>query len=148
VLSVTDDVAGQWLKDSGKDLAAVQAKLDSGDPVMGFPVKNVQVSATIDIQQETKTGRNVLGRLLARDEPSHEVVVVGAHIDHLGAGSSANSLAKDNEASGIHFGADDNASGVAAMLQMAEAMSRTRIAGFKSLYQTAGDHVFSTCGRF
>lgn len=129
VLSVTDKVAAQWMKSAGKDLAAIQKKMDSGDPVMGFPIKGVTLSASVDIQQEKKTGRNVLGRLQVHDAPAHEIVVVGAHIDHLGAGPSANSLAKDDEAGNIHFGADDNASGVAAMLQIAEAMATAKDAG-------------------
>ena len=129
VLSVTDDVAAAWLKAGGRDLKSVQEKLDSGDPVMGFPMKDLKVTASVDIRQEKKTGRNVLGRLQVGDEPAHEIVVVGAHIDHLGAGPSANSLAKDGEAGNIHFGADDNASGVAAMLQIAEAMAQSKDAG-------------------
>ncbi|MEZ6123377.1 MAG: M28 family peptidase [Planctomycetaceae bacterium] len=129
VISITDAVADEWLSGSGKQLRAVQEKLDSGDPVMGFPLKDLQVTATIDIRQEKKTGRNVLGRLQVGDNPAHEIVVVGAHIDHLGSGPSANSLAKDDESAGIHFGADDNASGVAAMLQMAEAMAGAKERG-------------------
>lgn len=129
VLSVTDGVADEWLKASGRDLAAVQTKMDSGDPVMGFPVKGLKLSAGIDIRQEKKTGRNVLGRLQVSDSPAHEIVVVGAHIDHLGAGPSANSLARNEEAGAIHFGADDNASGVAAMLQIAESLANAKDAG-------------------
>lgn len=45
------------------------------------------------------------------------VVVVGAHYDHLGMGGSS-SLAP--EVTAVHHGADDNASGVAALLQIAE----------------------------
>ena len=123
VVSVSDEMAAEWFTASGKDLGTIQQKLDSGDPAMGFPLKGLQIAAQIDIQQEKKTGRNVLGRLQVSDTPAHEIVVVGAHIDHLGAGPNTNSLAKDDEASNIHFGADDNASGVSAMLQMAEAMA-------------------------
>lgn len=129
VLSVTDEIADGWLKEAGRDLSIVQKKLDGGDVAMGFPIKGLQISASVDIQQEKKTGRNVLGRLQLSENPAHEVVVVGAHIDHLGAGTSANSLAKDDEASGIHFGADDNASGVAAMLQIAESMAQAKDRG-------------------
>ncbi len=129
VLSVSDDVAAAWFKAAGKDLHALQKKLDTGEPAMGFPVKELALSASVDIQQEKKTGRNVLGKLQVQDVPSHEVVVVGAHIDHLGAGPNTNSLARGDEASNIHFGADDNASGVAAMLQMAEAMASAKDAG-------------------
>lgn len=129
VVTVADDVVNQWFTDAGKDLQKIQKKMDSGEPVMGFPVKGLQLSASIDIQQEKRTGRNVLGRLQVQDTPAHEIVVVGAHIDHLGAGPSANSLAKGDEASNIHFGADDNASGIAAMLQMAESMAQAKDKG-------------------
>lgn len=129
VLSVADKVAAGWLANAGRDMEAIQKKLDSGEPALGFPVKGLKLSASVDIQQEKKTGRNVLGRLQVDDTPAHEIVVVGAHIDHLGKGLSANSLARENEAGSIHFGADDNASGVAAMLQIAEATARARDAG-------------------
>ena len=129
VISVSDEVAAGWMKAAGKDLAGLQQKMDSGEPAMGFPVKNLQLAATIEIQQEKKTGRNVLGRLQLDEQPAHQIVLVGAHIDHLGTGANTNSLARDEEQTGIHYGADDNASGVSAMLQMAEAMAQAKDAG-------------------
>ncbi len=62
-------------------------------------------------------GRNVIGKI---DNVSDNVVVIGAHFDHLGMGS-AGSLYKGEPA--VHNGADDNASGVAVMLKAAEALS-------------------------
>ncbi|MGB7326189.1 MAG: M28 family peptidase, partial [Rubripirellula sp.] len=56
-------------------------------------------------------------------------VVVGAHIDHLGKGGGSNSLAKEDERDGIHVGADDNASGVAAMLEIAQYLAAEKKAG-------------------
>lgn len=129
VLSVTDELAGRLLSGTEKTLEQLQKSLDDGSPAMGFVLKGRKLSAQIDIQQEHRQGRNVLGRLQVGDSPAHEVVVVGAHIDHLGVGSSAGSLARDDEASQVHFGADDNASGVAAMLQMAEALASAKDKG-------------------
>lgn len=129
VFSVTDEVAAEWFKERGKDLQAVQQKMDSGEPAMGFPLDGLRISATLDIQQEKKTGRNVLGRLQINDSPAGQIVIVGAHIDHLGTGPNGSSLARDDEQSQIHFGADDNASGVSAMLQIAEAMALARDTG-------------------
>ncbi len=129
VISVTDDVAAEMLKTVGKDLKGLQQKLDTGDLVMGFPLKGVQVAANIDIKQEKKKGRNVIGRLQLNDAPAHQIVVVGAHIDHLGAGPSGNSLARQDEQSNIHFGADDNASGVSAMMQISEALAKAKDEG-------------------
>ncbi len=63
---------------------------------------------------------NVIGRL--QGSGSGKTIVIGAHMDHLGYGG-ASSLAPDEQA--IHNGADDNASGVAVMLALAEAAVAT-----------------------
>ncbi|HEX5727640.1 MAG TPA: M20/M25/M40 family metallo-hydrolase [Longimicrobiaceae bacterium] len=68
------------------------------------------------------TGRNVVARLPGADPALRaEAVVVGAHYDHLGHGG-ASSLAQGDSA--VHNGADDNASGVAALLAVAERLAR------------------------
>jgi hypothetical protein len=60
-------------------------------------------------------------------------VILGAHIDHLGRGGSSNSLARDDERDAVHVGADDNASGVAAMLEIAQYLaSEIRSGNLKS----------------
>lgn len=63
-----------------------------------------------------KTGHNVLGKI---DNGSATTVIVGAHYDHLGMGGPGSGSLAANEIA-IHNGADDNASGVAAMLAIAE----------------------------
>ena len=47
-------------------------------------------------------------------------VIIGAHYDHLGHGESDKSLAQEDETGQMHRGADDNASGVSALLSVAE----------------------------
>ena len=128
-VSVTDEVAAQIMKQVGKDLKAVQTKLDSGKLMMGYEVKGVTCSSNIEIKQVRKKGRNVVGRLVLGDKPSEEAIVVGAHIDHLGVGPSSSSLAKEGDRNGIHFGADDNASGVSGMLEIAEYISNLKANG-------------------
>ncbi len=120
VLSISNEVAQSWLEKSGRYLQPLQDQLDTGQPIMGFELPDVRVSARIDIEQIQRTGRNVLGRLSAGERPTSQIVVVGAHIDHLGEGPHSSSLAVEAERDGIHWGADDNASGVAAMLEIAE----------------------------
>lgn len=69
----------------------------------------------------TLTGRNVMALLEGSDPAARdEVIVIGAHYDHLGMGG-AGSLAPGENA--IHNGADDNASGVAALLRVAEQLA-------------------------
>lgn len=119
-LSLTDEAAQQILDRAGKDLGELQKQLDSGDPTMGFAIPDAQVEAVIDLESEKRTGRNVLARLVVGEEPSPSQIAVGAHIDHLGRGLGSNSLAKDGEEGMIHFGADDNASGVGVLFEIAE----------------------------
>ena len=123
VISVTDELAASWLSRVGKNLKELQDKLDTGEPMMGFVLGGLSLSASIDVDQVKRSGRNVLGRLPASDPNGKGAVLIGAHIDHLGRGSSGNSLARDDEENLIHYGADDNASGVAGMLEIAEYLS-------------------------
>jgi len=70
---------------------------------------------------EKTPGRNVAALLPGSDaELFDEVVVVGAHYDHVGYGRHGNSL---GDAGRVHNGADDNASGTAAVLEIAEALA-------------------------
>jgi Zn-dependent M28 family amino/carboxypeptidase len=71
------------------------------------------------------TGRNVIGLLPGRDKKRRdEVIVVGAHYDHLGGGLFG---ALDPDSAGQpHNGADDNASGIATMLEVAQRLAQSR----------------------
>ena len=71
----------------------------------------------------SKSGReqalhNVIGVLEGRGELANQTIVIGAHYDHLGYGQTG-SLAPEALRGRIHPGADDNASGTAAMLELA-----------------------------
>ncbi len=66
--------------------------------------------------------RNILAMLRGSDpELGDEVIVIGAHYDHVGYGTRRNSYGPIGY---IHNGADDNASGTAAILEIAEALTR------------------------
>lgn len=120
-ISITDELATKWLAGAGPDqkLKPLQDQLDAGEMVPAFEVPSLKVAATIDVKQKRSQGRNVVGRLLAGDRPSDEAILIGAHIDHLGRGTGG-SLARNEEKGKVHVGADDNASGVAALLEVAE----------------------------
>ncbi|NOT54998.1 MAG: M28 family peptidase, partial [Deltaproteobacteria bacterium] len=125
VMTVTDAVAEQFLQNTGKTLNDLQAALDPGTPVPGFAIPDFTLEVTIDITQEKRTGRNVVARLSA-DTPGQGAVLVGAHVDHLGRGVGAGSLAREEEKGQVHFGADDNASGVGGMLEIAQALTQAK----------------------
>jgi len=130
-ISVTDELADQLLKAAGKTVKELQDKLDTGDLMGGIVCQGVKLGGEIDIQQEKKTGRNVLGVLPARDQPDFHTppLIIGAHVDHLGSKGGGNSRAKGDELNKIHHGADDNASGTAAVLEIAQWMAAMKKEG-------------------
>ena len=128
-LSITDALAEQWLKPSGHDLKTLQDRLDTGDPLPGFTLAGLTLGASIDIRHETRLGHNVLARLQVAERPAESLVAVGAHVDHLGRGLGTNSLARGNEKGQVHYGADDNASGVGCLLEVAQFLMHLKAKG-------------------
>lgn len=73
---------------------------------------------------EAKSGYNVIGILDGRDKLlKNEVIVIGAHYDHLGRGGQGSLAVNSTE---IHHGADDNASGSAAILELARQFAKEK----------------------
>ena len=128
-ISVTDAVAEAWFAKSESKMGELQKELDRGDMMMGFALPEVQVIATIDVRKIMREGVNTIGVLRAGDKPAKSVIIIGAHIDHLGTGGSGSSMAREEEKQGMHRGADDNASGVAAMLEIAQSMAQLKRSG-------------------
>ncbi len=122
-ISISNDLAATLLATIDKDLTQVQRDLDGGEQVPGFALPETKITANINLKQDIQTGRNVLARLATSSGASGSAVMVGAHVDHLGRGVEGKSLALGKDQNEIHFGADDNASGVAAMLEIAEYMA-------------------------
>lgn len=111
----------------GKTLEDVQKELDTGNPhVAGFAIPGVSVTIRANVVRQQQTGHNVLAYFPATT-PAATIekpwVAIGAHYDHLGRGTTGGSLAGKEDAGKVHHGADDNASGTAAVLAMAESLS-------------------------
>jgi Zn-dependent M28 family amino/carboxypeptidase len=110
-----------------KTLGAAQQALDSANPhAAGFALPGVTLTIHTAVIREKQTGHNVVAYLPATTPSTGGAkpwVALGAHYDHLGRGGNGNSLAHKEEAGQIHFGADDNASGSAAVLAVGEALS-------------------------
>src|SRR5690606_5562943 len=89
----------------------------------------VQVAANVALVLERRNGHNVLGRLDLDGPANAPSLVIGAHLDHLGRGEASGSLARGEERGDIHYGADDNASGVAALIEIGEYLAAEHAAG-------------------
>jgi hypothetical protein len=99
---------------------ALVASLDKGAGPSAFrPLTAPIVELEADVVRERGEALNVLGLLRGAD--ASRTVVVGAHYDHLGLGGDG-SLAPGSMGE-VHNGADDNASGTAAVLEMARELA-------------------------
>ena len=125
--SVTSTVADALFA-SSTPLREVQQELDSGNPhAAGFDLPGLSATLTTTVVRERKTARNLLAYLpatTANVTAERPWVVIGAHYDHLGHGDRGTSLAGRDDTGGIHHGADDNASGTAAVLAVADALAK------------------------
>jgi Tol biopolymer transport system component len=132
-VSVSADVVEALLAGSGKDLKSLQTALDTENPHAGggFLIPKVKVKIAAAVERIKKTDRNVLGYLPAagRVGAATEYVMLGAHYDHLGHGESTGSRENKEEQGRIHYGADDNASGVATLLELAASLAEEQKKG-------------------
>ncbi|MGH9944804.1 MAG: M20/M25/M40 family metallo-hydrolase, partial [Pyrinomonadaceae bacterium] len=89
------------------------------------PLKDVTFTISADVARRETQADNVVGVLEGSDPKlKHETIVVGAHYDHLGRGGQGSLARKEGE---IHHGADDNASGVAALLELARLTAESKV---------------------
>lgn len=94
---------------------------DLADEIRTKAQAETQVSLTTAVSPRNMEARNVVALLPGSDpDLRDEVMVIGAHYDHLGFGGSGS---LDPDASAIHNGADDNASGTAALMEVARMMA-------------------------
>ncbi len=131
-ISIRRPVAEALFAVSEKKLEAAQRAIDEAKKPASFLLAGTKVSLVADVSPRRAATRNVVAMLrnpngLKKDE----IVVVGAHYDHLGMGGG-NSLDRSGQPR-IHPGADDNASGTAALLELARVFSARRAALSRSI---------------
>ncbi len=108
----------QKLLPADKNLTALVASIKKTKGPATFDVKTVKMNITVDLENVEKPTANVIGYVPgAKSDLSDEYIVIGAHLDHLGWGPE-NSRYEGTEPA-IHHGADDNASGTSAMMELA-----------------------------
>jgi aminopeptidase YwaD len=78
-------------------------------------------NGTVQLDEKMRSGSNVIGWV---DNKAATTVIIGAHFDHLGYGEDGNSRYEKKEAA-IHNGADDNASGTAALIELARVLKQS-----------------------
>lgn len=100
------------------------AKLSYLQPFSYTPVRDPHATTSESGTGNTKAAFNVIGILEGRDKVlKNEAIVIGAHYDHLGRGGAGSLAANPGQ---IHHGADDNASGTAAIIELARQFAKEK----------------------
>jgi len=123
VVHMSRFAANQLLVSAGLDsLSALDARLNTTLKASSMGT-GVELNISVDLQPKKMKTSNVIATLVGSHEDlKNEYVVIGAHHDHLGLGGpETSSRAPDTIA--VHYGADDNASGVAGVLEASEWLS-------------------------
>src|SRR6516165_2915597 len=118
--------ADKLLAGSGHTFAELLTLVDAGKPVPVFPLM-IRLKAKTSVERSEVESQNVAGILRGSDPARrNEYVVVSAHLDHLGVGEPING-------DKIYNGAMDNASGVAAILEIAARLHQSRARPARSI---------------
>lgn len=88
----------------------------------GDESSTVDMKLKVAISDKSRQGNNVVGYI---DNGADNTVILGAHYDHLGFGEDGNSMLR-NGPEAIHNGADDNASGTAALIELARLLKQSK----------------------
>ncbi len=108
------------LRMEGKDLALIQAGIDSTKTPASFELPRTTVRLQTQIIKIVAHTANILGYLPGSDPVAgKQTLIIGAHMDHLGMGGVGSGSRKPDTIA-IHHGADDNASGTAGLLELAQ----------------------------
>jgi aminopeptidase YwaD len=83
---------------------------------------NYEMNLSVALAEKKREGHNVIGYI---DNGAAKTIIIGAHFDHLGHGEDHNSLWTGAPA--IHHGADDNASGTAAVVELARMLRSSKL---------------------
>ncbi len=109
-------------KDELLSIPVVYLSKETATRYLSDPENALDIKLKTDIGPKSREARNIVGYI---DNGAASTVVLGAHYDHLGFGEDGNSMLRGSKDL-VHNGADDNASGVAAMLELARLLKESK----------------------
>jgi len=124
VLQVRRAVADTILKSSSATLSDLEEKASQAKTAVGF-ITGTTVDAEAEMVKKNAVTSNVVMMLRGKTLPE-EYIIIGAHYDHLGMGGPGSS-SRTPDTVAVHYGADDNASGVALMIELAEKLGLSQV---------------------
>ncbi len=122
VINITRKLADHLISGRGFTIEDIEKELQASLQPFSFEAFT-DIKAKVSLEYVKVSTQNVVAILHGNsNEMSEEYIVIGAHHDHLGmGGTGSGSRMPDSKA--VHHGADDNASGVAALLELASNMA-------------------------
>ena len=124
VIQITRKFADEILKESGTEIEVLETVLISDMKPMSFHTKTT-IYAETDVIFEKVNTQNIIAKIEGSDATlKEEIIIIGAHYDHLGFGGPG-SGSRTPDTLAIHNGADDNASGVAGIIEIAQKMANS-----------------------
>jgi len=106
-------------------LKDIQKAIDESLKPRSFKIENVKIKIKVSFVKENVYANNVVGFIEGTDKKlKDEIIVVGAHYDHVGYFSP--STIGSSETDSIYNGADDNASGTVGMMEVAKAFGLSK----------------------
>ncbi|NUN07779.1 MAG: M20/M25/M40 family metallo-hydrolase [Ignavibacteriaceae bacterium] len=125
VIHIGNEVTNELFRTSGTTLKEIIRKINKEKKGNALELPGCEFNIKINMLIKSVPVVNVVGIIEGSDPVlKDEYVVVGAHFDHIGMGETG-VMSKDNIGQ-IHNGADDNASGTAGVMEVAEAMSKVK----------------------
>lgn len=121
---ITRKIANQLLETKKLTIEDIEKRLNELRKPESFNT-GINVSGQSDVVETTIPTRNVVMEIPGSDKTmKDQFVIIGAHFDHLGMGGQG-SGSRVPDTLGVHHGADDNASGVAMALELAQKLAAT-----------------------
>jgi hypothetical protein len=121
--SIDDKLAFDPKDKSDKlEIPAVYVSKDVAKKYFSDKSATLNIKLRTSISEKNRVGHNVIGYI---DNKAATTVILGAHYDHLGYGEDGNSRSTSKEPA-IHNGADDNASGTAALIELARMLKSSK----------------------
>lgn len=125
IVHLRTQIADSLFSVVGKTISTVQSEINSSKIPQSFEFSSLSVTLAAQVVKVRSSSANVIGIVEGSDpQLKDQAIVFGAHFDHLGfGGENSGSLRPDSVA--VHNGADDNASGTAALLELAQAFANS-----------------------
>jgi hypothetical protein len=123
---ITQEVADFLLAERGWTSAGLKRKIDESGQPLPFALGH-RVHVQTDVTHSSQKTMNIVGLIEGGDPTlNEETVIIGAHYDHIGRLDA-------RQPEQIAFGADDNASGTAALMEIARVLAKSPIKPKRSI---------------